>query len=208
MPSPRPQLIKTGDSGPKPLGEIIIDGLLAISPDLAHRIVQIGKFDRQRPIRTKHVDALAAQMQRGEWTSGTQIHFGRTPGGELHLVNGQHRMWAIMKADTTIQFQVLVTDVASDKDLIRLYRRHDRLIAARTVTDALNAEGILDLHGLRSEIANGTYRAVLVIDSRFRSVKKYGDPYLARSDEARLRMADDWWPIALSFQEHEPGARQ
>lgn len=196
--SAAPTLAKSGGRGPKPLGEIIVDGLLTVTPELAHRIIQTGKFDRQRPIRAKHVDALATQMRRREWTSGTQIHFGRTPNGELHLVNGQHRMHAIIKADTAIKFQVLVTDVESDKALIHLYRRHDRLIAPRTISDALAAEGIPAAHGLRSQMANAVFKAVLVIDARF---TRRGDPYLSRSDEARLRMAEEWWAVAVSFQE-------
>src|SRR6185312_14730081 len=129
----RPSLIKPSGRGPKPLAEMIVDGILTITPELAHRIIQTGKFDRQRPVRGKHVDALAAQMRNHEWTAGTQIHFGRTPDGELHLVNGQHRMHAVVKADSPIRFQILVTNVESQPALIRLYRRHDRLIASRTI---------------------------------------------------------------------------
>lgn len=199
--APRPTLIKSSGRGQKPLSELLVDGLVTITPELAHRIIQTGKFERQRPVRGKHVDALAAQMRRREWTLGTQIHFGRTPDGELHLVNGQHRMHAIIKADAAIQFQVLVTDVATEKELIRLYRRHDRLVAARTVTDALAAEGIMQQHGLRNEIANGIFSAVLLLDSGFRSVRRYADAYATRSDEQRLRLAEEWWSFGVTFQE-------
>jgi hypothetical protein len=195
----RPKLLTTKQA--KPLAELIVDGLLTVTPELAQRIIATGRFDRQRPLRAKHILALAEQMRRHEWTEGTQIHFGRTPDGELHLVNGQHRMHAVVKADAAIRFQVLVTNVPTEKELIRLYRRHDRLIAARTVTDTLMAEGVMEVHGLRNEIAGGVYKAVLVLNSRFRRVAIHADPYLARSDEDRLRSAEQWWPIAASFQE-------
>lgn len=199
--NPEPTLLRSGGRGPKPLSALIVDGLLTVTPDLAHRIIQTEKFDRQRPVRPKHVDALAMQMKRREWTAGTQIHFGRTPDGELHLVNGQHRMHAVVKAATSISFQILVTDVTSPDDLIRLYRRHDRLIAHRTVSDALVAEGIQDKYQLSTMIARGTFGAVAFIGAGFRFIQTNADPYIMRSDEARLRIAEEWWPIAQVYQD-------
>ncbi len=197
----RPHLLKIGGRGPKPLDELVVTGLVTITPELAHRIIQTGRFDRQRPVRVKHVDALAMQMRRREWTPGTQIHFARTPDGNIHLVNGQHRMHAVIKADAAIEFQLLVTDIRTDADLIKLYRRHDRLVAPRTVTDALAAEGINKQHDLRVEVANACFQAALLIETGFRSVVQHADPYLKRSDEARLRLCEPWWPIAALFQD-------
>lgn len=198
---PRPHLVKSSNRAPKPLADIIRDGLVTVTPELALRIIQTGRFARQRPVRGKHVDALAMQMRQREWTAGTQIHFGRTPDGEFHLVNGQHRMHAVIKADAAIEFQMLVTLVKSDDDLIKLYRRHDRLVAPRTVSDALTAEGIPEQFAIRHEIATACFRAIPVIESHFRGVR-FADPYLIRSDEARLRMAAEWWGPAASFQEY------
>lgn len=195
-----PRLVRASGRVIKPLAEVIVNGLVTIAPELALRVIQTGRFERQRPTRSKHIDALATQMRQREWTPGTQIHFGRTPDGELHLVNGQHRMHAVIKADIPIEFQVLITDVRSEDDLIKLYRRHDRLIAARTITDALTAEGIPEHFGIRHEIATACFRAIPVLESKFRGIR-WADPYLVRSDEARLRMAEEWWPSATNFQE-------
>src|SRR6185312_2567852 len=196
----RPSLIKPSGRGPKPLAEMIVDGILTITPELAHRIIQTGKFDRQRPVRDKHVAALATQMRNHEWTAGTQIHFGRTPDGDLHLVNGQHRMHAVIKADAAIRFQILVTDVANEAGLKTLYRRHDRLAAKRTISDALTAEDIPDEYQLRKDIARACFGAALLIEAGFRSVGHHADPYLMRSDEARLRLCEPWWPVAALYQ--------
>lgn len=195
----RPTLIKASGKT-RPLDEILANGLVTVTPNLALRIIQTGRFDRQRSVREKHVDALAQQMRRGEWTAGTQVHFGRTPDGELHLVNGQHRMHAVIKADAAIEFQILITDVKTDQDLIRLYRRHDRLIATRTITDALTAEGIPEQFGIRHQIASACFRAIPLLQSQFRGIR-WADAYLIRSDEARLRMAGEWWAAAAKFQE-------
>jgi hypothetical protein len=199
--SARPRLIRAAANKERELSELIVDGLVTITPELAHRIIQTGKFDRQRPVRVKHVEALAQQMRHREWTMGTQIHFGRAPDGELHLVNGQHRMHAVIKADAAIQFQILVTAVANADGLATLYRRHDRLAARRTTVDALTAEGIPDKYEIRHEIAKATFNAVLLIATGFRAVHHHADPYLMRSDEARLRLCEPWWPIAAHYQD-------
>ena len=199
--STRPVLVKPQGSKQKPLCELIVDGLVTITPELALRIIQTGKFDRQRPVRDKHVQALAEQMRRREWTAGTQIHFGRTPDGEIHLVNGQHRMHAVIKADAAIRFQILLTPVASEGELIRLYRRHDRLTAPRTIADALAAEGIPEQYEILTAMARGCFNAVLLIEAGFPTVTRYADAYLARSDEARLRLCEPWWDTVAHFQE-------
>src|SRR5258708_7763608 len=100
------------------------------------------------------------------------------------------------------------TQVGSDEDLIKLYRRHDRLIAPRTISDALTAEGIAEQFALRQQIATTCFRAIPLMESRFRGVR-FADSYLTRSDEARLRMAAEWWCHAAAFQEYtRNGARQ
>jgi hypothetical protein len=194
-------LIKPKGGGAKALAELIVDGVVTITPELAHRIIQEAPYEKQRPIRPKHVDALATQMRRREWTPGTQLHFGRLPDGSLHLVNGNHRMHAVVRSDTSVPFQLLVSEVRDEKGLNTLYRRHDRLTSPRTAIDALSAEGIPDAHGLRHEIARACFNAVPVINAHFRPPRHYGDAYLQRSDEARLAAAVEWWPVAGIAQE-------
>lgn len=202
----RPKLIKSTGREPCPLGDLVVDGVVTVTPELAFRIVQEASYERQRPIRKKHVAVLARQMERHEWTSGTQIHFGRLPDGNLILVNGYHRLHAVLEADAPIAFQLLITDVANDRGLDELYRRHDRLAAPRTISDALLAEGIDERFELRSGVANACFRAIPLIESNFRMVQHYGDPYLMRSDEARLRVAENWWPTAVIVQAAIQGA--
>jgi hypothetical protein len=199
----RPELKKADDRAAKPLSQIIVDGVITITPELAWRIIQEAPYAKQRPIRKAHVDALAMQMRRHEWTGGTQIHFGRVKSDDplLALVNGNHRMHAVIKADTAISFQALVSEVETAEGLDRLYRRHDRLVAPRSVQDALRAEGTEVQYDLQKGFAAACFRALPMIESGFQHIRTYADPYLLRSDEARLRLAEPWWPVAKVIQD-------
>lgn len=56
----RPKLVKSGDAKPpRPLSEVIVNGLVTITPELAHRIILECGYERQRGVRPLHVSALA-----------------------------------------------------------------------------------------------------------------------------------------------------
>lgn len=195
----RPKLIKPEGKELQPLSKIIVNGVVAITPELALRIILECGYERQRGVRPMHVSALAVQMRRKEWTPGTQIHFAKMTDGWLRLIDGQHRLHAVVEANTTVIFQVLVTDATNETEVARLYRRHDRLSIHRTIDDVLKAEGIPGAHEITVASARGVFNAVLVIGSGFAFSSRSArvDPYLFRSDEARLRLCEPWWPVAV-----------
>lgn len=195
----RPKLLKSKSQAETPLSKLLVDGVIAVTPELAHRIIMNCGYEKQRPIRGGHVEVLASQMRRREFTPGTQLHFARLPDDEMVLLNGNHRTHAVAKADTTVAFQILVTDVPNYDALRTLYRRHDRTTANRTISDALFAEGIGERHGLRKEISAATFRAMSVIGNRFQGHNKAAAYF--KSDEFKLAAAEDWWPVAELFQD-------
>lgn len=200
----RPVLVKPAGREPKPLGGLLVNGLVTITPELARRIILECGYERQRPVRPLHAAALAMQMRRKEWTAGTQIHFARMAAdGWLRLLDGQHRLHAVVEANTAVEFQVLVTDCKTESDVVRLYRRHDRLAVNRSVVDVLRAEGIPERLALSHAVSRGVFNAALVIANAFNFGGRYikSDPYLYRSDEARLRLCEPWWSAAQQFSD-------
>lgn len=143
-------------------------------------------------------------MRRKEWTPGTQIHFARMAAdGWLRLLDGQHRLHAVIEAGTAVEFQVLVTDCKTEAQAARLYRRHDRLAVGRTVGDMLKAEDIPAGNDITDYVARGAWKAALIIASGFSFSGRMAkaDPYLYRSDEARLRLCEPWWPTVKQFSD-------
>lgn len=191
---------------PPPLS--FAEGNMVVTPELAERIVTEANYERQRPVRQFHVDDLAQHMRRGTFTAKTQIFFGFTPDGRLHLVNGQHRLRAVMSSGVPIEFQVAIVPVATDEELAALYYRHDRLARQRSVPEVLTAVDVCGRFGINATTARMVFLAVPLLASGFQRPNYQTDP-LIRDDGARLAFAEQWWPLAANYQElvaDAPGA--
>ena len=102
-----------------------------ISPTLA--AMYLGdNINNQRTLRPSHVNFLAAQMTAGKW-SPTAEAISLTDKGVL--INGQHRLHAVIKADKTIKNLVLRGQPASDFHFI------DTGVAARNAVDHATISG-------------------------------------------------------------------
>jgi hypothetical protein len=73
-----------------------------ITPGIAARYLE-ANMQNQRPISHRRIATYAAEMQRGDWTLGDSIKF--TSNGRM--VDGQHRLMAVVKAGCAVDFIVL-----------------------------------------------------------------------------------------------------
>lgn len=77
-------------------------GLELITPDIAKKY--LCKNCANRPIKDKHIAFLARQMADGQFTfNGESIKFDKSG----NLLDGQHRLNAVIKSGKTIQFLVI-----------------------------------------------------------------------------------------------------
>lgn len=73
-----------------------------ITPEIAKEYLKFNQVNR--PLNKRTVEYYADQMKRGQWMlNGESISFSK--GGTL--VNGQHRLNAIIKADVSVQILVV-----------------------------------------------------------------------------------------------------
>lgn len=114
--------------------------LVTITPALAQQMLT-EKNVLNRPIRDKHVAALAKDMAEGRWkVNGDTICLGKT-----RLIDGQHRLWAVVMSEVTIQSFVvegLDDDVFDTKDVGR----------RRTAADTLAVRGEKNIHRLSAAL--------------------------------------------------------
>lgn len=96
------------------MGVETIDGVTTetravyVSPKLADLLLQ--KNLNNRPVTNSNVNKLAASMTKGEWKfDGTPINFDKY----ANLLNGQHRLSAIIKSNTT-QIMKVMTGLPSE----------------------------------------------------------------------------------------------
>lgn len=75
--------------------------VLSVSPELAAQWLKLNT--NNRPLSKNTVQQLAAQIQRGEWQL---THQGIAFDEDDVLIDGQHRLAAIVKAGTTVPMTV------------------------------------------------------------------------------------------------------
>lgn len=173
------------------------EGRLTVTPDLAQRILENQNYAGQRRVRPDHVKSLAATMRRNAFLPGSQIAFARL-GGAYHLVNGQHRLRAVLESGVSIEVQLLVVDVERPEDIARVYFSFDRNSTVRSDQDVLSAvnpdEGLLT-----NTTRRGVWQAVPIIANGF-SRPHYSSDEKRRDDDYRLGLCEQWWQYAARYE--------
>lgn len=80
-----------------------------IGPDKAYAYLETMTGNRN--VRQRNIDYLAAQMKAGLWR---RTHQGIAFDAEGHLIDGQHRMWAVIESGVTIETMVTRGVAAED----------------------------------------------------------------------------------------------
>jgi hypothetical protein len=102
-----------------------------ITPDIATKILEDSKDIKNRSVNEGHVEWLANQMRGGKWVlNGEAIIID----DEGQLVDGQHRMWAVINSGVTIES--LVTRGVDRKGFATIDTG-----AARTLSNVLGIVG-------------------------------------------------------------------
>lgn len=124
-----------------------------ITPAEATRLLD-NQYHKQRKLRDSWVNRLVGEIKRGKFklsSDAVVIVDGK-------LLNGQHRLQAVVAADTACQFLVLTTD---DPDIYKILDSG----AKRSVADVIDVEHRLEISGAASWILQYDRKA-LTQDSR------------------------------------------
>lgn len=191
--------IPLNTKAPQSIEQIVREGRLTVGMELAYRILSEANYERQRPISRSHIQLLAETMRRGNWMPGGQIAFG-VLDGRLHLINGQHRLNAVVEAERDCEFQVVLLPVDTPEALHSLYYRFDTEQRARSLPEILTAVGFPDKHGLSKTMARTAFDAALLIALGFQNVRSADNPSLTRSRDVRLEIAAPWGAYAKEYE--------
>jgi hypothetical protein len=107
-----------------------------VNPDIATQWLE-GNV-RNRRIDPRHVDILAQDMEAGKWR---MTHQGIAFSDQGILVDGQHRLWAILQSGCTIRMAVSFGISVESVDAIDGMK-------ARTVVDRMRLNGLFGLDGV------------------------------------------------------------
>jgi hypothetical protein len=180
---------------------LIKEGRLAVSPSMARMILASFNYSRQRNVYKDHVTRLAYEITSGVWVPGSQIAFGVLPDGSLHLVNGQHRLHAVILADLAVEFQILLVPVANEQELHEVYSRNDTVQRIRSSFMIMKSTGISEQLKIPRQMAVAAYSAGVVIANNMRvppgrlSIPSLGTP------DGKLAAIEPWWPQVKRYSD-------
>lgn len=167
-----------------------VEGRQSINQQQAEYILSTMNYDRQRPVRQSHVSGIIDKMMTGSWLDGHNIHFAKC-NGEFFLVNGQHRLAAVMQCGRKSVFAVTVMPAKSMEDVHRIYCTFDRDSRPRTNREVLNSAGFCELYGLEKNAASSLYAASILTEMNFIR-ETISTNASMRNTDYRLSVARKW----------------
>lgn len=164
------------------------------TPVDAAMVLENENFARQRPVRPFHVKFLVGLMRSGEFQP-SEIKFAVTPDDRRHLINGQHRLHAIVEAGLSQTLLCTMVPAHDNEHLAQLYSAEDRILG-RTVFDTFNAFGLAEELNLGRTLAGRCGAAVNMILAGFNALVARGQ----RSDLKRALAIREWSPELKIWQ--------
>ncbi len=117
-----------------------------IAPADAARMLETMKYEHQRPYRLKRAQAYADEMSAGAFRELTQIFIAIYRGRHI-ILDGQHRLNAVILSSVPVLFTVVEKDVDTEEELAQLYSTTDVGIR-RTPGDIYGAHALGEEFGL------------------------------------------------------------
>lgn len=148
-----------------PQGFPIVEGRAVIGPDLADRILSEMNYVRQRSIKPFRLHRHKTTIERGQWDPDNAIRFARF-GKQLILVDGQHRLRAVVETASARQFIIVISDALTWDDVHKMYSRID-VDGNRSVADVLGASDPTNGRDVAFEMRRAGYRAMDTLANDF-----------------------------------------
>jgi hypothetical protein len=181
----------------------ITDGRHKVSPLLAQQIIDRAPYEGQRHIHEEHIEKWAFMMIEGTFLEHQGISFGLM-GGRLYLVNGQHRLRAVISTGKTIGFDITIYECESAEELDQLYSRFDTEALQRSTKDVISHDQLINKDFPAQYLAR-LCDAVQYIEVRFQNVARRKMPTIIRIKERRVVEAHKWVREARIYREYSKG---
>lgn len=141
--------------------------IMNIGPKMAAEWLENYRYIHQRPTTPSVVNRYALAMQNGEWIDGKpmMLAYLSEDTKKKFLVDGQHRLRAIVQSGTVEQFVVTEVQCNTEDDIAQAYYTTDRN-RGRSYNDAYRTTGIGEKYGLAKTEVNklGAALRFLMVD--------------------------------------------
>jgi hypothetical protein len=170
----------------------------AISPGTAeHLLTKV--YDHQRKLNNALIERYSGEMKRVEWRDcESAIVIAVRSTGE-YLLNGQHRLHAVVASGTTQKFIVRRIPYESDQTMDLAYANMDRG-SNRSIAAQVHAMGLGEGHGFTDRVAKQSITALRLILDNFRPVHAKSRMYLTAPGD--MQKAVLGWSNAIYAYHH------
>lgn len=151
--------------------ELINTALVTLDACQAQEMLDAFPFTRQRHLKPQKVDFYAGIMKAGRWMLSDPITIAHAPDDDGHmgayLVNGQHRLNAVIKADVPVTFIIQHIQHEDMEEVGRLYGVMDTQ-GARSVSDLIRSRALQDKFAMSEWDTKHLMQAVPFLDNGFK----------------------------------------
>lgn len=136
-----------------------------VTPEIARLWIDAYKYDLQRRVSARRVKLYAGVMKRGAWKQDKEIKFA-VVDDKKYLVNGQHRLHAIVSSNCGQHFNVSHVFVDDLDEVAEIYNTED-MLKGRTFDDITRTMQLPELTGIRRTDLLKLKAAITFIDGDF-----------------------------------------
>lgn len=139
------------------------NNMVVMPPGVAERILEELNFGGQRKVREPRLLKHLRRIVLGEWRGSFPITFAVLPNGVMYLVDGQHRLQAIVRHGAPMPITVLLSPVENMEEARRLYAGFDERDSVRTDNEMMDAVGVSDALDLPRAYTSKLYKALPIL---------------------------------------------
>jgi hypothetical protein len=171
-----------------------------MAPGIARRILDELNFAGQRRIKKARVAERLKEIRNGSWEAQISVVvLVELPDGSMQLIDGQHRLTAIVENNVGVATCLKIITARNDEDVRRFYAKYDMKGAGRSEAELLSASGLALELEVKPATATGLLKAMPIIENSMEpSTKGEGKEHLAGFD-FRLGKAYQWDAEARAF---------
>lgn len=189
----------------------ITSSVRTIAPKEAQFMLENNIFKGQRSLTKPWVTSLADMMKRGQFGQGSSIDFGYLPDGRWQLVNGQHRLHAVVKSRLAQRFTIILHPCETEQELRNLYLKFDRNLR-RTPEQMLSGAGLKEVLSVNHRLFRAMHGAAGIACFGFMpnlrsQVQQSRFPQFNNTD-ARVEMVRHWQEEAEQYSSDLEGAEK
>lgn len=179
-----------------------------IAASAASAILEHEMYEYQRVCRTSDVRKYAMTMIRQEWLPGSLITFCVWQK-RRYLVNGQHRLHAVVMAGQPQIFEVQQIPVESYEEIAQWYRVFDRL-RLRVLTELYQPFHLPEKHNTNKTQNTHLMACLTPLAAGFENTSDRNHDVKMYTESPLIRMAflDAWIEEGRRYFEDTRGARQ